>query len=58
MDVPETVILQKKEDLKTWFPSSGENARRMIPLAGSDVWKVQCPSGGRRWHGGDRKSVV
>jgi hypothetical protein len=57
MDVPESVVLQKEEELKTWCPSSGENARRMISLAGSDEWKVQRPSCGRRWHAGNTALV-
>lgn len=54
MDVPEieTVIWQKEEDLKAWCPSSGENVGRMIPIPGSDDWKIECPTCGTMWHGG------
>lgn len=52
MDIPETEIWQKEEDLKARCASSGENAGRMIPLAESDEWKVGCPACGHWWHGG------
>ena len=48
----ETVILQKEEDLKAWCPASGENEGRMIPIPGSDEWKIECPTCGAWWHGG------
>ncbi|MFT4258135.1 hypothetical protein [Microbacterium sp.] len=46
------VILQKEEDLKMWCPSSGENVGRMLPIAGSDDWYIQCPTCSTRWAGG------
>ncbi|GAA2840765.1 hypothetical protein GCM10010522_69160 [Kribbella solani] len=33
-------------------PSSGENVGRMIPIPGSDDWKIKCPTCSTWWHGG------
>lgn len=45
-------ILQKEEDMKTWCPSSGENAGRMVEIPGTDEWRIECPTCGMRWAGG------
>jgi hypothetical protein len=33
-------------------PSSGQNVGRMIPIPGSDDWKIKCPTCSTWWHGG------
>ena len=33
-------------------PSSSKNVGRMIEIAGSDDWRIECPTCGSKWGGG------